>query len=117
MLPDPVLTARLIRIGADATTPPHLFVNADGKVDGLEFDFMKALGQELGMSVGVVSTSFSGLAPSLLSGRIDAAMSDFSDTIEQVDFVAYSRTADVSSSAGEIRTTSDLCGLKVSATQ
>jgi polar amino acid transport system substrate-binding protein len=124
MLPDSVLTTRLIRIGADATTPPYLFVNADGKVDGLEFDFMKALGQELGVSVEVVATSFSGLVPSLLSGRIDAAMSDFSDTIErekQVDFVDYSRTADrIMVGRGNphnIRTTSDLCGLKVSATQ
>jgi ABC-type amino acid transport substrate-binding protein len=47
-----------------------VFVNADGKVDGLEFDFMKALGQELGVSVEVVATSFSGLVPSLLSDRI-----------------------------------------------
>lgn len=124
MLPESIRVTRLIRMGSDASTPPYLMVDADGEVDGLEFDFMKALGEEMGVTIEVVATSFSGLVPSLLSGRVDAAMSNFSDTIErekQVDFVDYTRSADRilvgRGNPHNIHTTQDLCGLKVSATQ
>ena len=99
-------------------------MNENGELDGLEFDFMQALSEEIGVPIQVVATSFSGLVPSLLSGRIDAGMSNFSDTIErqqQVDFVDYTRSADRimvgQGNPHDISTTEDLCGLRVSATQ
>lgn len=123
-LPASVRKDRVIRIGSDASTPPYMFVNENGDLEGLEFDFMQALSKEMGVRIQVVATSFSGLVPSLLSGRIDAGMSNFSDTIEreeQVDFVDYSRSADrILVGRGNphaVRTTHDLCGLRVSATQ
>jgi polar amino acid transport system substrate-binding protein len=124
LLPASIRDANLIRIGADASTPPYLFVNKSGELAGLEFDFMQALSDEIGVPIQVVATSFSGLVPSLLSGRIDAGMSNFSDTVEreeQVDFVDYTRSADrIMVGRGnphDISTTEDLCGLRVSATQ
>src|SRR5580765_5015109 len=65
LLPASIRHANLIRIGADASTPPYLFVNKDGELEGLEFDFMQALSDEIGVPIQVVATSFSGLVPSL----------------------------------------------------
>lgn len=124
LLPASIRQGQPLRIGADASTPPYLFVDENGDLQGMELDFMRAIGDELGVRIEVMATSFSGLVPSLLSGRIHVGMSNFSDTLErqkQVDFVDYTLSADRllvgQGNPHRIGSTDELCGLRVSATQ
>jgi polar amino acid transport system substrate-binding protein len=96
-LPDSTRSSGVLRIGGEADTSPYL--QTDGaRITGVEADFMVALGKVLSLKVELVNTKFASLVTALASGRVDVAMSDFSDTTEreqQVTFVDYTKSGQI----------------------
>ncbi|MBP0616141.1 ABC transporter substrate-binding protein [Jiella mangrovi] len=115
-LPEEIRSAKTLTIGGETTLAPYLF-RKDGKITGIEADFMQALEKVLDIKIKVINTGFSSMVIGLLSHRIDVAMSDFSDTVErekQVDFVDYTKTGQMLVVAKgnplKIHSLADLCG-------
>jgi len=115
-LPDDIKSKKILTIGGETTLAPYLF-RQDGKITGIEADFMQALEKILDVKINVINTSFSSMIIGLLSKRVDVAMSDFSDTLErekQVDFVDYTKTGQMLVVAKgnplKIHSVADLCG-------
>ena len=94
-----------LRVGLSPDSPPMAFRRGDDVV-GLEPDFARRLGSELGRNVRFVELSFDELIPALLDGRIDVIMSGmtvtparrfrvaFADPYLQSGLVALVRRAD-----------------------
>jgi polar amino acid transport system substrate-binding protein len=115
-LPEKIRKEKVLTIGGETTLAPYLF-RQDGKITGIEADFMQALEKVLDVKINVINTAFSSMVIGLLSKRVDVAMSDFSDTIErekQVDFVDYTKTGQMLVVAKgnplKIHSLADLCG-------
>ncbi|OZI33946.1 hypothetical protein CAL29_10280 [Bordetella genomosp. 10] len=115
-LPPDIKSRKTLTIGGETTLAPYLF-RQDGKITGIEADFMQALEKVLDVKINVINTGFSSMIIGLLSKRVDVAMSDFSDTVEreqQVDFVDYTKTGQMLIVAKgnplNIHSVADLCG-------
>jgi polar amino acid transport system substrate-binding protein len=115
-LPENIRSKKVLTIGGETTLAPYLF-RQDGKITGIEADFMQALEKVLDVKINVINTAFSSMVIGLLSKRVDVAMSDFSDTLErekQVDFVDYTKTGQMLVVAKgnplKIHSLADLCG-------
>jgi ABC-type amino acid transport substrate-binding protein len=68
-----------LRVGVAPDTPPLAFVQG-GEIAGLEADFARELGRELGLRIEFVELKFSQLISALLDGRADILMSGLSVT-------------------------------------
>lgn len=115
-LPADIKEKGVLTIGGETTLPPYLYRDNDG-ITGIEADFMQALGQALGLRVKVINTDFGSMVIGLTSGRVDVAMSDFSDTPErekQVTFVDYTKTGQqlivAKGNPKNVHSVADLCG-------
>lgn len=115
-LPSDIKEKGILTIGGETTLPPYLY-REDGGITGIEADFMQALGQALGVHIKVINTDFGSMVIGLTSGRLDVAMSDFSDTPErekQVTFVDYTKTGQqlivAKGNPKNIHSVADLCG-------
>lgn len=78
-----------IRIGTDASYPPFNYMGADGVHRGYEVDMVEALCERMDTKCEFVVIDWSGLIPSLQTGKIDAiiaAMSITQERLTQVDF-------------------------------
>lgn len=118
-LPAKIRDAGRLSIGGSTHLPPYLSMK-DGKYAGIEANFMAALARTLGLRIDIVDTPFSAMIIGLTSGRIDVAMSDFTDTVErqqQVDFVDYTKSGTVlitqKGNPKAIKALADLCGNSV----
>jgi polar amino acid transport system substrate-binding protein len=119
-------SGQTIKIGAVSGFPPITFTqNGSSTIVGTDASAREALtaGSGLKFSVTTIS-SFQGLIPALLSGRIDAIMSGMSDTKareQQVDFVDYfedgSSIITKAADAQSLNTLDALCGKKVAVPQ
>ncbi|MFT4066558.1 ABC transporter substrate-binding protein [Paraburkholderia sp.] len=115
-LPADIKEKGVLTIGGETTLPPYLY-RENGGITGIEADFMQALGQALGLHIKVINTDFGSMVIGLTSGRLDVAMSDFSDTPErekQVTFVDYTKTGQqlivAKGNPKNIHSVTDLCG-------
>lgn len=115
-LPSDIKEKGILTIGGETTLSPYLYLQ-DGGITGIEADFMQALGQALGVHIKVINTDFGSMVIGLTSGRLDVAMSDFSDTPErekQVSFVDYTKTGQqlvvAKGNPKNIHSMADLCG-------
>lgn len=115
-LPADIRQSKTLVVGGETTLAPYLFIQ-DGKITGIEADFMQALEKVLGVKIKVVDTGFSSMIIGLLSKRVDVAMSDFSDTAareQQVNFVDYTKTGQMlvvhKDNPFNINSVADLCG-------
>ena len=115
-LPDEIKSKKILTVGGETTLAPYLYLE-NGKLTGIESDFMQALEKVLNIKINVINTGFSSMVIGLLSKRIDVAMSDFSDTLErekQVDFVDYSKSGQIllvkNGNPLKINAIADLCG-------
>ena len=71
---------------------PVEYIDANGKIIGIDPDLGTALGQKLGMKFIFHNATFDGLIPAVKSKRYDIVMSAMSDTKERqasLDFVDY----------------------------
>ena len=77
-------------VGMDLSYPPFETINAEGKPSGVSVDLATALGEYLHRPVRIENIPFTGLIPSLLTGKIDLIISSMTDTPERQKTIAFS---------------------------
>jgi len=70
--------------------PPFETIDAQGNPAGVSVDLARALGDSLHRPVKIENIPFTGLIPSLLSGKIDLILSSMTDTPEREKTIAFS---------------------------
>ena len=92
-LPQPVRDRGVLRVGTEASYAPMESFGPDGRtIVGAEPDLGVELGRVLGVRLEFVDTDFTALAPKVMKGDLDLAMSSMTDTPERsksTDFVNY----------------------------
>ena len=79
-----------LRVGVTASFPPMIYKEG-GKLVGVEVDFARALGEELGRPVNLVEINWENQIPALVEGRTDIIMSNMSITRPRQLRVAFSK--------------------------
>ena len=74
----------------DLSYPPFETINSQGAPAGISVDLAKALGEYLHRPVRIENIPFTGLIPSLLTGKIDLIVSSMTDTPEREKTIAFS---------------------------
>jgi polar amino acid transport system substrate-binding protein len=77
-------------VGMDLSYPPFETIGADGQPSGVSVDLANALGESLHRPVRIENIPFTGLIPSLLTGKIDLILSSMTDTPERRKSIAFS---------------------------
>jgi polar amino acid transport system substrate-binding protein len=77
-----------LRVGVTLGLPPMVFKQND-QITGIEADFARALGKELGREVKFVELDWEDEIPTLLDGKIDIIMSSMSITTARQIRVAF----------------------------
>lgn len=77
-------------VGMDLTYPPFETINEAGEPAGVSVELAQALGQYLGKPVRIENIPFTGLIPSLQTGKIDCIISSMTDTPERRHSLAFS---------------------------
>jgi len=77
-------------VGMDLSYPPFETINAEGKPSGISVDLAHSLGESLHRQVRIESIPFTGLIPSLLTGKIDLILSSMTDTAEREKTISFS---------------------------
>ena len=79
-----------IVVGMDLSYPPFETIGTDGHPSGVSVDLATALGEFLHRPVQIENIPFTGLIPSLLTGKIDMIISSMTDTSERRQTIAFS---------------------------
>ncbi|MEI6345123.1 MAG: transporter substrate-binding domain-containing protein [Verrucomicrobiota bacterium] len=82
-------TATLV-VGMDLSYPPFESINTHGEPSGISVEIARALGEFLHRPVRIESIPFTGLIPSLLTGKIDLIISSMTDTKEREKTISFS---------------------------
>ena len=77
-------------VGMDLSYPPFETIAAGGEPSGISVDLAQALGDSLQRPVRIENIPFTGLIPSLLTGKIDLILSSMTDTPERRKTIAFS---------------------------
>lgn len=77
-------------VGMDLSYPPFETINAEGKPSGISVDLAHSLGESLHRQVRIERIPFTGLIPSLLTGKIDLILSSMTDTAEREKTISFS---------------------------
>jgi polar amino acid transport system substrate-binding protein len=77
-------------VGMDLSYPPFETIDAQGKPSGISVDLANALGEYLHRPIRIENIPFTGLIPSLLTGKIDLIISSMTDTAEREKTIAFS---------------------------
>jgi polar amino acid transport system substrate-binding protein len=77
-------------VGMDLSYPPFEMIDAAGKPSGVSVDLARALGDSIHLPVRIENIPFTGLIPSLLTGKIDVVISSMTDTPERRKAIAFS---------------------------
>jgi len=77
-------------VGMDLSYPPFETINSQGAPTGVSVDLANALGEYLHRPVRIENIPFTGLIPSLLTGKIDMIISSMTDTPEREKTIAFS---------------------------
>jgi len=77
-------------VGMDLSYPPFETIGPSGKPEGVSVDIAQALGKFLGKPVRIENIPFTGLIPSLKTGKIDCIISSMTDTPERRASIAFS---------------------------
>ena len=80
-----------LRIGVSPDYPP-LAYKFNGQLVGMEVDFAKQLGKELGKQITFVESPWPELIPALIAGKIDIIMSGMSVTEERLKLVSFAES-------------------------
>lgn len=82
--------AEKIRVGSDMTFAPFEFINEQTKApDGFDIEYMKALGDVMGVDIEFSNVAWDGIIPGLLVGQYDlliAAMTITEERAKAIDF-------------------------------
>ena len=77
-------------VGMDLSYPPFESIDPTGQPMGVSVDLANALAESLGRPVRIENIPFTGLIPSLNTGKIDCIISSMTDTQERRTSVAFS---------------------------
>lgn len=77
-------------VGMDLSYPPFETINEKGNPAGISVDLATALGASLHRPVQIENIPFTGLIPSLLTGKIDLILSSMTDTPDRRKTIAFS---------------------------
>ncbi|MFA7345585.1 MAG: transporter substrate-binding domain-containing protein [Terrimicrobiaceae bacterium] len=77
-------------VGMDLSYPPFETIDASGHPTGVSVDLARALGGHLGRPVRIENIPFTGLIPSLKTGKIDCVISSMTDTPERRTSISFS---------------------------
>jgi polar amino acid transport system substrate-binding protein len=85
-----VETKKVLKVGMELAYPPFEMSDKDGNPQGVSVDFAKKLGEYLGREVIIENTAWSGLIPSLKTGKIDLIISSMTITEERKKTIDFS---------------------------
>jgi polar amino acid transport system substrate-binding protein len=74
----------------DLSYPPFETIDAQGHPAGISVDLAKALGESLHRPLRIENIPFTGLIPSLMTGKIDLIISSMTDTAEREKTISFS---------------------------
>ena len=77
-------------VGMELSYPPFETIDASGQPSGVSVDLARALGKSLAKKVRIENIPFTGLIPSLKTGKIDCIISSMTDTPERRTSIAFS---------------------------
>jgi polar amino acid transport system substrate-binding protein len=77
-----------LRVGTTPIYPP-LTMKEDGQLKGIEIDFARLLGQQLGVQITLVELPWEEQIPALVDGKIDVIMSGMSITAGRTQYVDF----------------------------
>ena len=77
-------------VGMELSYPPFETIDAAGRPTGVSVDLAEALGKSLSRPVRIENIPFTGLIPSLKTGKIDCIISSMTDTPERRESIAFS---------------------------
>ncbi|MCY1414623.1 L-cystine-binding protein FliY [compost metagenome] len=105
-----------LRVGMDPTYMPFEMTNKRGEIIGFEVDLLKAMAKSMGVKLELVSTSYDGIIPALLTGKFDMIGSGMTLTQERnlrlnfsEPFIVVGQTLLIRKElAGEIKSYKDL---------
>ncbi len=80
----------VLKVGMELAYPPFEMSDKDGVPQGVSVDFAKELGKYLGREVVIENTAWSGLIPSLKTGKIDLIISSMTITEERKKSINFS---------------------------
>ncbi len=80
--------AKTLRVGSSGSYPPFSFAE-NGRLEGIEIDFARALANEMGRTVEIVQVPFPDLIGELNAGRIDVIMTGMSITKRRSGLVSF----------------------------
>ncbi len=83
-------SANELVVGMDLSYPPFETIGAAGQPTGVSVDLANALGEALGRPVRIENIPFTGLIPSLKTGKIDCVISSMTDTPERRSSIGFS---------------------------
>ncbi|MDA8484552.1 transporter substrate-binding domain-containing protein [Pseudomonas resinovorans] len=72
-----------LRVGMDPTYMPFEMTNKRGEIIGFEVDLLKAMAKAMGVKLELVSTSYDGIIPALLTDKFDMIGSGMTLTQER----------------------------------
>ena len=82
--------ANELRVGMDLSYPPFETIDPAGKPTGVSVEIAEALAKSIGKNLRIENIPFTGLIPSLQTGKIDCIISSMTDTPEPRSSVAFS---------------------------
>ena len=77
-------------VGMDLSYPPFETIDPAGKPTGVSVEIAEALAKSIGKKLRIENIPFTGLIPSLQTGKIDCIISSMTDTPERRSSVAFS---------------------------
>ena len=83
-------TSNELVVGIDLSYPPFETIDASGNPTGVSVDLARALGEHIGRPVRIENIPFTGLIPSLKTGKIDCVISSMTDTPERRTSISFS---------------------------
>ena len=86
----PKPSANELVVGMDLSYPPFETIDPAGKPTGVSVEIAEALAKSLGKNLRIENIPFTGLIPSLQTGKIDCIISSMTDTPERRGSVAFS---------------------------
>lgn len=78
----------ILRMGTCSIFEPYTFI-AEGKLVGYDIELSILLGEFLGKEIEIIDMGFDALIPSLQTGKIDFALSNFTITEERKKLISY----------------------------
>ncbi|UVE18226.1 transporter substrate-binding domain-containing protein [Pseudomonas sp. LS44] len=80
---DDVVKSGTLRVGMDPTYMPFEMTNKRGEIIGFEVDILKEMAKAMGVKLELVSTSYDGIIPALLTNKFDMIGSGMTVTQER----------------------------------